>query len=83
MPTPKVYEFSRYFGALCVAKGTDVYKLGLKLGIEPSDLLALLNGRTVPSKAIVAGLTKRTWQRVVGRTGSRVRDVGMENRMSW
>lgn len=33
MPEPKVYEFSKRIGELCVTRGTDVYKLGAKLNI--------------------------------------------------
>jgi hypothetical protein len=49
MPEPKVYEFSKHIGALCVTRGTDVYKLGPKLGLEPSELLKMINGHTLPT----------------------------------
>jgi hypothetical protein len=58
MPEPKVYEFSKHIGALCVTRDTNVYKLGGKLGVEPTDLLRMINGRAVPTKAVIAGLAK-------------------------
>jgi hypothetical protein len=58
MPEPVVYEFSEHIGALCVTRGTDVYKLGRKLGIDPFDLLRMINGRITPTKAVIAGLAK-------------------------
>jgi hypothetical protein len=59
MPTPKVYEFSNHVEALCTRRGTDVSKLAPKLRIKLADLLAMIDGRTIPSKAIVAGLAKQ------------------------
>jgi hypothetical protein len=45
MPEPKVYEFSKHVGALCVARDTNVFKLGAKLGVDPMELLRMINGR--------------------------------------
>jgi hypothetical protein len=39
MTEPKVYEFSKHIGALCATRGTDVYKLGAKLNIDPGALM--------------------------------------------
>jgi hypothetical protein len=58
MPEPKVYEFSKHIGALCVTRGTDVYKLGPKLGMDPMELLRMINGKVVPTKAVVQGLAR-------------------------
>jgi hypothetical protein len=44
MPEPKVYEFSKHIGALWVTQDTNVQKLGAKLSIDPSELLAMING---------------------------------------
>jgi hypothetical protein len=56
MPEPKVFEFSKHIGALCATRGTDVYKLGAKLGIDPMELLRMINGKVMPTKAIISGL---------------------------
>jgi transcriptional regulator with XRE-family HTH domain len=58
MPEPKVYEFSKHIGALCVTWGTDVYMLGQKLGVDPQELLRMVNGKVMPTNAVVQGLAK-------------------------
>jgi hypothetical protein len=58
MPESKVYEFSKYIGTLCVTRDTNVHKLGEKLGVDPMELLRMINGRAVPTKAVVQGLAK-------------------------
>jgi transcriptional regulator with XRE-family HTH domain len=58
MPEPKVYEFSKHIGALCVTRDTDATALGAKLGIDPMELLRMVNGKTVPTKAVIAGLAQ-------------------------
>jgi hypothetical protein len=55
---PKPYRFSTYVGNLCVTRGTDVFKLGAKLGMDPIELLRMINGKVVPTKAVLSGLTK-------------------------
>jgi hypothetical protein len=58
MPVPKVYEFSEHICALCVTRGTDVFRLGAKLGIDPMELLQMINGKVVPTRAVIRGLAK-------------------------
>jgi hypothetical protein len=58
MPEPKVYEFSRHIGALCVTRDTNVYKLGVKLGVDPTELLRMINGKIMPTKAVISGLAR-------------------------
>jgi transcriptional regulator with XRE-family HTH domain len=58
MPEPKVYEFSKHIGALCVTRDTNVHKLGAKLGVDPTELLRMINGKVMPTKALVKGLAK-------------------------
>jgi hypothetical protein len=53
---PKVYEFSRYIGELCVDQSTDVYSLSAKLRLEPMELVGIINGKAVATKAVVQGL---------------------------
>ena len=55
---PKPCRFSAYVGNLCVTRGTDVFKLGAKLGIDPIELLRMINGKVVPTKAVLSGLAK-------------------------
>jgi hypothetical protein len=42
MPEPKVNEFSNHICALCATRGTDVFRLGAKLGIDPMELLQII-----------------------------------------
>jgi hypothetical protein len=58
MPDPKVYEFSKHIGALCVTRDTNVHKLGAKLGVDPAELLRMINGKVVPTKAVISGLAR-------------------------
>jgi hypothetical protein len=53
MPEPKVYEFSKHICAPCATRGTDVFRLGTKLGIDPMELLQMINGKrvTLPTSA--------------------------------
>jgi hypothetical protein len=53
-----VHGFSQHLGTLCVTRDTNVHKLGAKLGVDPSELLRMINGRAPASKAMVAGLVK-------------------------
>jgi hypothetical protein len=55
MPEPKICKFSKRIGALCILRGTDVYKLGARLGIDPTELLRMINGKVVPTKAVIQG----------------------------
>jgi hypothetical protein len=45
---PKVYSFFQHIGAMCVTRGTDVYRLGAKVGMAPMELLRMINGKVVP-----------------------------------
>ena len=58
MPEPKVNEFSNHICALCATRGTDVFRLGAKLGIDPTELFQMINGKVVPTKAVISGLAK-------------------------
>jgi hypothetical protein len=44
-----VYEFSRHISALCAARGKDVFMLGRKLGVDPLELLRMINGKVTPT----------------------------------
>jgi hypothetical protein len=54
---PQSDELSTHIGALCT-RDTDVHKPGPKLGVGPVKLLRMINGRSSPPKAILAGLGK-------------------------
>lgn len=58
MPEPKVYAFSQHIGALRVTRETNVHKLGAKLGVNPRELLRMINGKVVPTKAVITGLAR-------------------------
>jgi hypothetical protein len=55
----KVYGLSQHLGTLCVTHDTNVHKLGAKLGIDPGELLRMINGKVVPTKAVIEGLAKQ------------------------
>jgi hypothetical protein len=38
---------------------TNVHKLGVTLGIDPVELLPMINGKAVPTKVIIQGLAKQ------------------------
>jgi hypothetical protein len=54
----KVYEFSKHVGALCARAGKNVHDLGPSVGVLPSELLDMINGRKKPTKAVIAGLAR-------------------------
>jgi hypothetical protein len=58
MPEPKVYEFTGHICTLCATRGTDVFRLGTKLGVDPMELLQMINGKVVPTRAVIRGLAK-------------------------
>jgi hypothetical protein len=58
MPEPKVCEFSKHIADLCATRGTDVFKLAAKLGTDPIELLRMINGKVVPTRAVISGLAK-------------------------
>jgi hypothetical protein len=58
MPEPKVCEFSKHIADLCATRGTDVFKLAAKLGTDPIELLQMISGNVVPTKAVISGLAK-------------------------
>jgi hypothetical protein len=41
-----------------VTRGTDVYKLGTRPGIEPMELLRMINGKVVLNRVVLVGLAK-------------------------
>jgi hypothetical protein len=59
MPELKVYEFSKHICALCAPRGTDVFRLDAKLGIDPMELLQMINSKVAPTKAVISRLAKR------------------------
>jgi transcriptional regulator with XRE-family HTH domain len=55
---PQVSEFTKFVGAMCARKMLNVYQLGQRLGVDPGELLDMVNGRKSPTKAVVRGLAK-------------------------
>ena len=58
MPPAKVLEFSKHVGTLCARAGKNVHDLGPKVGLLPSELLDVINGRRKPPKGVLAGLAR-------------------------
>jgi hypothetical protein len=52
MPESKVYAFSQHIGTLCVTHDTNVHKLGAKLGIDPAELLRMINRKVIKLIAV-------------------------------
>jgi hypothetical protein len=42
-----------------VTRGTDVFKLGAKLGMDPIELLRMINGKVAATKPVIQGLAKQ------------------------
>lgn len=65
MPQPKVYEFSKHIGPLCVTRDTDVYKLGARLGVDPLELPDDRRQRDADQniRLRTCGLPGGSWQR--------------------
>jgi hypothetical protein len=72
MPEPKVYEFSKHIGAICVRANKNLHTLDAALGIDPMLLLRMINGREAPTKAVIAGLA-RSWTQIRGISRSWLR----------
>jgi hypothetical protein len=58
MPEPEIYEFSKHIADLCANRGTDIFKLAGNLRVDPTELLQMINGKVVPTKAVISGLAK-------------------------
>ena len=58
MPDRRTHEFTRYVAALCVQRDTHVINLGVKLGVDPLDLLWMIHGKRTPTKAVIDGLAR-------------------------
>jgi putative sterol carrier protein len=54
----RVNAFAVHIGTLCVTKDTDVRKMGATIGIDPMELLSMINGKTPLTKAALVGLSK-------------------------
>ena len=82
--TCKVYEFSKHIGALCVKRDTNVHKLGAKLGIDPTELLSMINGKKVPTKAVISGLARELDSdvRCLEKLAEEIRKGSVEGRTS-
>jgi hypothetical protein len=42
-----------------VTRGTDVFKLGAKLGVDPIEVLRMIKGNVATTKAVIQGLAKK------------------------
>jgi hypothetical protein len=54
-----IHRFSIYVGNLCVTRGTDIFKLGAKLGVGPIEVLRMINGKVAATKAVIQGFAKQ------------------------
>jgi hypothetical protein len=58
MPPTRVYAFPDYIREFCVKRRTNVHALGAKLGVDALELLKMIDGRVVPTKAALGELAK-------------------------
>jgi hypothetical protein len=54
---------------------TNVHKLGAPLGVDPVELLRMINGKAVPTKAVIDGLAK-LWTATRGTSKNWLRRSG-------
>lgn len=52
------YSFSTHVGVLCVKAQKNVYQLGPAIGSGPQELLDMMNGGNLPTKAMIQGLAR-------------------------
>lgn len=43
---------------MCAPRMLNVYQLGPRLGIDPRELLDMINAKKMPTKAVIRGLAK-------------------------
>ena len=43
---------------MCARKMLSVYQLGQRLGVDPDELLDMINGKKLPTQTVVHGLAK-------------------------
>jgi hypothetical protein len=44
--------------ALCATRSTDAFRLDANVGIDPMELLQMINGKMVPTRSVISGLAK-------------------------
>jgi len=54
----QVSEFTRHVGDLCARREIDIYQLAERLAMDPAELLEMVNGRLMPTDAVLSGLSK-------------------------
>jgi hypothetical protein len=52
----RVSEFTRHVGKLCARREIDIYRLAQCLTVDPTELLEMINGRLLPTNAVLSGL---------------------------
>jgi Helix-turn-helix len=55
---PPVSEFTKFVGSMCARKMLNAYRLGQRLGVDPAELLKMINGKKAPTPKVVQGLAK-------------------------
>ena len=54
----QVSEFTRHVGDLCARREIDIHQLAERLAMDPAELLEMVNGRLMPTDAVLSGLSK-------------------------
>ncbi|HEY4048025.1 MAG TPA: helix-turn-helix transcriptional regulator [Acidobacteriaceae bacterium] len=55
---PEVSSSPNSSGRCVPGKMVSLYQLSPRLGIDPGELLAMVNGKKIPTKAVLRGLAK-------------------------
>jgi transcriptional regulator with XRE-family HTH domain len=53
----QVSEFTRHLGDLCARREIDIHELAERLTMDPAELLEIVNGRMMPTDAVLSGLS--------------------------
>jgi hypothetical protein len=53
-----VSEFTKHVVALCARREIDIQKISDLVEVDLTQLLRMINGKTVPTEAVIAGLAK-------------------------
>jgi transcriptional regulator with XRE-family HTH domain len=54
----EVSEFTKLVGDLCARREIDIYQLAERLAMDPAELVKIVNGKLMPTDAVLAGLSK-------------------------
>jgi transcriptional regulator with XRE-family HTH domain len=54
----RVSEFTKVVGDLCAQHEIDIHQLAERLAMDPAELLQIVNGKLMPTDAVLSGLAE-------------------------